>query len=130
MHIINFEIRTVDLDQSMIRATAQQAEAERGARARVITASGEFEAAAKLAQATDILSKNPAALTLRTPATLKEIDAEQNTTIIFPVAQENLMTPSLSGAAMAYALSHQDAPATATATAAQRAVRAAASDAS
>jgi len=114
----------------MIRATAQQAEAERGARARVITASGEFEAAAKLAQATDILSKNPAALTLRTPATLKEIDAEQNTTIIFPVAQENLMAPSLSGAAMAYALSHQDAPATATATAAQRAVRAAASDAS
>ena len=128
VHIINVEIRTVDLDQTMIRAMAQEAEAERGARARVITASGEFEAAAKLAQAADILSKNPAALTLRTLATLKEIGAEQNTTIIFPVAQENLIAPSLSGAAMAYALSHQDAPATATT--AQRAVRAAASDAS
>lgn len=110
VHIINVEIRTVDLDQTMIRAMAQEAEAERGARARVITASGEFEAAAKLAQAAEILSKNPAALTLRTLATLKEIGAEQNTTIIFPVAQEHMMAPGLSGAAMAFALSHQAAP--------------------
>jgi regulator of protease activity HflC (stomatin/prohibitin superfamily) len=110
VHIINVEIRTVDLDQTMIRAMAQEAEAERGARARVITANGEFEAAAKLAEAADILSKNPAALTLRTLATLKEIGAEQNTTIIFPVAQENLMAPSMSGVAMAYALSHQAPP--------------------
>lgn len=110
VHILNVEIRTVDLDQSMIRAMAQEAEAERGARARVITANGEYEAAAKLAEAAEILSKNPAALTLRTLATLKEIGAEQNTTIIFPVAQENLMAPSLSAAAMAYALSHSQAP--------------------
>ena len=116
IHIINVEIRTVDLAQTMIRAMAQEAEAERGARARVITANGEYEAAAKLAEAADILSKNPAALTLRTLATLKEIGAEQNTTIIFPVAQENLMAPSLSAAALAYALSHQAPPATSTTT--------------
>jgi len=106
VHVINVEIRTVDLDQTMVRAMAQEAEAERGARARVITANGEYEAAAKLAEAADILSRNPAALTLRTLATLKEIGAEQNTTIIFPVAQENLMAPSLSAAAMAHAMSH------------------------
>ena len=110
VHIANVEIRTVDLDQTMIRAMAQEAEAERGARARVITAGGELDAAEKLAQAAQILSANPAALTLRTLATLKEIGAEQNTTIIFPVAQENLMAPSLSAAAMAHALAHQPTP--------------------
>ena len=102
VHIQNVEIRTVDLDPTMIRAMAQEAEAERGARARVITAQGEFQAAAKLAEAADMLSRNPAAMTLRTLATLKEIGAEQNSTIIFPV--ESLTSPSFSAAAMASAV--------------------------
>lgn len=107
VRIDHVEIRSVDLDVSMIRAMAQEAEAERGRRARVITAQGEFEAATKLGEAADILSRNPAALTLRTLATLKEIGAEQNTTIIFPVAQETMMAPSVSAVAMAEALGHQ-----------------------
>ena len=109
VRIDHVEIRSVDLDVTMIRAMAQEAEAERGRRARVITAQGEFEAATKLSEAADILSKNPAALTLRTLATLKEIGAEQNTTIIFPVSQDTMMAPSASAVAMAEALAHQRA---------------------
>jgi hypothetical protein len=99
----------VDLDASMIRAMAQEAEAERGRRARVITAAGEFEAAQKLSEAADILAKNPAALTLRTLATLKEIGAEKNSVIIFPVAQENLMGPQIASAAIAKAVGEHTA---------------------
>ena len=115
VRIDHVEIRSVDLDASMIRAIAQEAEAERGRRARVITAQGEFEAATKLGEAADILSKNPAALTLRTLATLKEIGAEQNTTIIFPVAQDTMLAPSASAIAMSEAVAHQRHPAGATA---------------
>ena len=104
VRIDHVEIRSVDLDASMIRAMAQEAEAERGRRARVITAQGEFEAASKLRDAADILSQNPAALTLRSLATLKEIGAEKNTTIIFPVAQEYLMAPPMSAVAMSIAM--------------------------
>lgn len=106
VRIDHVEIRSVDLDASMIRAMAQEAEAERGRRARVITAQGEYEAATKLGEAAEILSKNPAALTLRTLATLKEIGSEQNTTIIFPVSQDAMMAPSASAVAMAEALAH------------------------
>lgn len=98
--IDHVEIRSVDLDPSMVRAMAQQAEAERGRRARVITAEGEFEAATKLAEAADILSQNPAAITLRTLATLKEIGVEQNTVIVFPVSQDTLL-PSATALAAA-----------------------------
>lgn len=110
IRVDHVEIRSVDLDATMIRAMAQEAEAERGRRARVITASGEFEAARKLSEAADILAKNPAAITLRTLATLKEIGAEQNSVIIFPVAQETLLptnTSGLSAAAIAKALADQ-----------------------
>lgn len=110
VRIDHVEIRSVDLDASMIRAMAQEAEAERGRRARVITAQGEFEAASKLSEAADILSRNPAALTLRSLATLKEIGAEKNTTIIFPVAQEHLMAPPMSGAAIALAIARSQSP--------------------
>lgn len=110
VRIDHVEIRSVDLDASMIRAMAQEAEAERGRRARVITAQGEFEAATKLGDAADILSKNPAALTLRTLATLKEIGSEQNTTIIFPVSQDTMMAPSASAVAMAEALASHPRP--------------------
>lgn len=101
------EIRSVDLDPSMIRAMGQAAEAERGRQARIITAQGEFEAATKLAAAADILASSPAALTLRTLATMKEIGAEHNSTIIFPVAQENMMAPAISGAVLAQALANR-----------------------
>ncbi|CAB3732970.1 hypothetical protein LMG22037_05756 [Paraburkholderia phenoliruptrix] len=110
IRVDHVEIRSVDLDATMIRAMAQEAEAERGRRARVITASGEFEAAQKLSEAADILAKNPAAITLRTLATLKEIGAEQNSVIIFPVAQETLLptnSSGLSAAAIAKALADQ-----------------------
>ncbi|HDR9791933.1 slipin family protein [Burkholderia aenigmatica] len=110
IRVDHVEIRSVDLDATMIRAMAQEAEAERGRRARVITASGEYEAAQKLSEAADILAKNPAAITLRTLATLKEIGAEQNSVIIFPVAQETLLPTSSSGlsaAAIAKALADQ-----------------------
>lgn len=104
VHIDHVEIRTVDLDASMIRAMAQEAEAERGRRARVITALGEFEASEKLREAADVLSRNPAAMTLRTLATMKEIGAEQNTMIIFPVSQESMMAPSISAGMVAQAV--------------------------
>lgn len=106
--IDHVEVRSVDLDATMIRAMAQEAEAERGRRARVITAQGEFEAAAKLAEAAAVLSQNPAALTLRAFATLKEIGAEQNTTIIFPVSQDTLLPPAALSAALAASLRHNE----------------------
>lgn len=96
------EIRSVDLTPGMIRAMAQEAEAERGARARVTTARGEKLAAEELTQAAEILSRSPIAITLRTLATLKEIGAEQNTTIVFPISQDNMMA----SAAIAAALKH------------------------
>ena len=107
VHVESVEIRTVDLDQTMIRAMAQEAEAARGARARIITAQGEFDAAERLAAAADVLARNPAALTLRTLATMKEIGAEQNSTIIFPVPQENFMAPSAAVIAVARAVADQ-----------------------
>jgi regulator of protease activity HflC (stomatin/prohibitin superfamily) len=126
VHIQNVEIRTVDLDPTMIRAMAQEAEAERGARARVITAQGEFQAAAKLAEAADMLSRNPAAMTLRTLATLKEIGAEQNSTIIFPI--ESLTSPAMSAAAMATAMARLEGSRERTRTPAARAPRPAGGD--
>ncbi|WP_080957792.1 slipin family protein [Burkholderia vietnamiensis] len=103
IRVDHVEIRSVDLDASMVRAMAQEAEAERGRRARVITATGEFEAARKLTEAAEILAKNPAAVTLRTLATLKEIGAEQNSVIIFPVAQETLLPSNGSSGSSAIA---------------------------
>lgn len=88
------EIRSIDLDANMIRAMAQEAEAERGRRARVITAQGEAQAAEKLAEAARILSAQPQAMVLRTLSTLKEIAAEKNSTIVFPMPLETMM-PSL-----------------------------------
>jgi len=88
------EIRSIDLEPNMIRAMAQEAEAERGRRARVITAAGEAQAAEKLAEAARILSASPQAMVLRTLSTLKEIAAEKNSTIVFPMPLETMM-PSL-----------------------------------
>ncbi len=79
------EVKHIDLPQEMKRAMAKQAEAERERRAKVIAADGEFQAAQKLFEASDIISKSPAALQLRYLQTLAEIATENNSTTIFPI---------------------------------------------
>jgi len=79
------EVKNVDLPQEMQRAIARQAEAERERRAKVIHAEGEFEASRRLADAADVISRNPAALQLRYLQTLVEISAGKNSTTIFPI---------------------------------------------
>jgi regulator of protease activity HflC (stomatin/prohibitin superfamily) len=79
------EVKNVDLPQEMQRAIAKQAEAERERRAKVIHAEGEFQAAQRLADAADIMGRNPIALQLRYLQSLVEIAAENNSTTIFPV---------------------------------------------
>ncbi|HSW40811.1 MAG TPA: slipin family protein, partial [Acidobacteriota bacterium] len=74
-----------DLPQEMQRAMAKQAEAEREKRAKIIHAEGEFQAAAKLAEAASVINKEPVALQLRYLQTLTDIGAEKNSTIVFPV---------------------------------------------
>jgi regulator of protease activity HflC (stomatin/prohibitin superfamily) len=83
--VANVEVKNVDLPQEMQRAIAKQAEAERERRAKVIAAEGEYQAATKLSEASDILSRNPMALQLRYLQTLIEISTEKNSTIIFPL---------------------------------------------
>ncbi|AOS97255.1 Modulator of FtsH protease HflK [Microbulbifer aggregans] len=83
--VTNVEIKHIDLDESMIRAIARQAEAERSRRAKVIHAEGEAQAAMKLTEAADELSKNSNAITLRYMQTLIDIAGEQNSTIVFPL---------------------------------------------
>ncbi|MGH8166525.1 MAG: SPFH domain-containing protein, partial [Woeseiaceae bacterium] len=83
--VANVEIKHVDLDQSMIRAIAQQAEAERARRAKVINAEGEKQAADQLAEAARILGGEKQALQLRYLQTLKEVANERSNTIIFPL---------------------------------------------
>lgn len=82
------EVKHVDLPQEMQRAMARQAEAEREKRAKIIHASGELEASAKLAEAAVVMSENPVTLQLRYMQTLTEISAEKNSTIIFPLPIE------------------------------------------
>jgi regulator of protease activity HflC (stomatin/prohibitin superfamily) len=79
------EVKNVDLAQEMQRVIAKQAEAERERRAKVIHAEGEFEASQRLADAGDVISRNPVALQLRYLQTLVEIAAEKNSTTIFPI---------------------------------------------
>jgi len=83
--VSNVEVKNVDLPQEMQRAIAKQAEAERERRSKVISAEGEFQAATKLADASDILSRNPMSLQLRYLQTLIEISSEKNSTVIFPI---------------------------------------------
>src|SRR5512144_216615 len=79
------EVKDVELPQSMQRAMAKQAEAEREKRAKIIHAAGEFDASARLADAADMLNRSSTALQLRYLQTLTEIAVEKNSTIIFPV---------------------------------------------
>lgn len=83
--VSNVEIKHVDLDESMVRAIAKQAEAERTRRAKVIHAMGEMEAAEKLLQAANILSQQTQALQLRYMQTLTDIAGERTNTIVFPL---------------------------------------------
>ena len=84
--VANVEIKNVDLDESMIRAIAAQAEAERARRAKVIHAEGEFEASQRLAEAANVLASQSQALQLRYLQTLTEISGDGNTsTIVFPL---------------------------------------------
>ena len=86
--VSNVEIKHVDLDESMIRAIAKQAEAERVRRAKVIHAEGEMQAAAKLLEAAQILAQQPQALQLRYMQTLTEIAGENSNTIVFPLPMD------------------------------------------
>ncbi len=79
------EIKHIDIDESMIRAIAKQAEAERERRAKVIHAEGELQASAKLAEAAEVLSSSRGGITLRYLQTLNSISEENATTIVFPV---------------------------------------------
>jgi regulator of protease activity HflC (stomatin/prohibitin superfamily) len=88
--VTNVEIKHVDLDESMIRAIAKQAEAERQRRAKVIHAEGEQQAAQKLVEAAQKLSESPSALQLRYLQTLGDIAGEKNSTIVFPVPIDTL----------------------------------------
>ncbi|MGB4704664.1 MAG: slipin family protein [Candidatus Saccharicenans sp.] len=84
------EIKHIDLPETMIRAIARQAEAERERRAKIIHADGEFQSATKLAQAAEIISQNPQTIMLRFLGTLTEIATEKNSTIVFPLPLEIL----------------------------------------
>ncbi|MDZ7662654.1 slipin family protein [Thiohalophilus sp.] len=90
----NVEIKHVDLDDSMIRAIAKQAEAERVRRAKIIHAEGERQAANELANASEILAKQPSALQLRYMQTLTEIAGDKTSTIVFPMPMDMLETLS------------------------------------
>ncbi len=83
--VTQVQVKQVDLPQEMQRAIAAQAEAERTRRAKIIAATGEFQAAAQLSEAAAVLSREPVSVTLRYLQTLIEIGTEQNTVIVFPL---------------------------------------------
>ena len=84
IRVLNVEVKNVDLNESMIRAIARQAEAERNRRAKVIDAEGELQAADRLRQAGEILAKWPQAMQLRSLLTLQTIAGDKTSTIVFP----------------------------------------------
>lgn len=83
--VVNVEVKQVDLPESMTRAIARQAEAERERRSKIIHAEGEFTAAQKLADAAHVLATEPTSIQLRYLQTLTEIGMEKNTTVVFPI---------------------------------------------
>jgi regulator of protease activity HflC (stomatin/prohibitin superfamily) len=88
--VANVEIKHVDIDESMVRAIAKQAEAERERRAKVIHAEGELQASEKLLQAAQMLARQPEAIQLRYLQTLAAITADKSSTIVFPVPMDLL----------------------------------------
>jgi len=93
--VTSVEIKHVDIDPTMVRAIARQAEAERERRAKIIHAEGELQASQKLAEAAQVLSQQPQAIQLRYLETLTVIGADKNSTIVFPLPLD-LVTPFLS----------------------------------
>ncbi|MDR3763778.1 MAG: slipin family protein [Acidobacteriota bacterium] len=83
--VVNVEVKQVDLDSTMMRAMAKQAEAEREKRSKIIHAEGEYSAAQRLVDAAHLLQTEPASIQLRYLQTLTEIGVEKNTTIVFPI---------------------------------------------
>jgi regulator of protease activity HflC (stomatin/prohibitin superfamily) len=83
--VVNVEVKQVDLPESMLRAMAKQAEAEREKRSKIIHAEGEFSAAQRLVDAAHLLAGEPVSIQLRYLQTLTEIGVEKNTTLVFPV---------------------------------------------
>jgi regulator of protease activity HflC (stomatin/prohibitin superfamily) len=96
--VVSVEVKQVDLPDTMLRAMAKQAEAERERRSKIIHAEGEYNAAQKLVDAASLLAQQPMTLQLRYLQTLAEIGVEKNTTIVFPLPMElmNLLNKSLS----------------------------------
>jgi regulator of protease activity HflC (stomatin/prohibitin superfamily) len=92
--VTNVEIKDVEIPERMQHAIARQAEAERERRAKIINAEGEFQAAAKLGDAADVISRNPVTIQLRYLQTLREIGGSQNSTIVFPMPVD-LLRPAL-----------------------------------
>jgi len=90
--VMSVEIKHVDIDATMVRAIAQQAEAERTRRAKVIHAEGEFEAAEKLVKAADLISQSPQALQLRYLQTMAGMANDKSNTIVFPLPMD-LISP-------------------------------------
>ncbi len=88
--VSNVEIKHVDLDQSMIRAIAKQAEAERERRAKVISAEGEEQAAQKLVDAAEKMAREPGAMQLRYLSALQEIAGDRTNTIVFPFSPRDI----------------------------------------
>jgi regulator of protease activity HflC (stomatin/prohibitin superfamily) len=97
--VTTVEIKDVEIPERMQHAIARQAEAERERRAKIINAEGEAQAAAKLAEAADVIGRNPVTLQLRYLQTLREIGGGQNSTIVFPVDVVRPLVQALGGAA-------------------------------
>ena len=90
INVVKVETKDVDLPDTMKRAMARQAEAERERRAKVIAAEGEYQAAERLSQAAGVISREHGALTLRTLQTLAEVATEHNSTLVFPIPMDVL----------------------------------------
>ena len=109
--VTTVEIKDVEIPQSMQHAIARQAEAERERRAKIINAEGEAQAATKLAEAADVIGRNPTTLQLRYLQTLREIGGNQNSTVVFPMPID-LVKPVLDAVAQRPARAQEvDAPA-------------------
>jgi regulator of protease activity HflC (stomatin/prohibitin superfamily) len=106
--VTTVEIKDVEIPERMQHAMARQAEAERNRRAKVINAEGEFQAAARLSEAADVISPNPVTIQLRTLQTLSEISSNQGSTIVFPLPMD--MMRSMLGDGRAAERQTADAP--------------------
>jgi len=107
--VTSVEIKDVEIPERMQRAMARQAEAERERRAKVINAEGEFQAAAKLTEAADVISRNPVSIQLRYLQTLTEVGVNQNSTIVFPLPVD-LIKPFLEARTPEAAAAGDDPP--------------------